>query len=300
MVVVQTGKYGRLGNRLILSAHLLAFAKEYRHWFVDFGFDEYAIFFSSSSNRPFLSWPQFPLGFPFAEKAQTISFTLSRHVTVGGRANRIFGKYEWFEQIYLKSLAEEANLDLESNRELVKRLINSKIVVCDGWWIRSHNLVQKHSSFIIDFFRPNLAIQREVYDRIEKLRQGTDYLVGVHVRREDYRVVAPHLVFEDSTWKKILFRIKEMLHPCTVKFVVCSNESLNWMNTNDLDYVIVKGEPVVDLHILAACDYIVGPPSTFSEWAAFVGRSKLCVLRSEQIGEIDSFIPITSPEGTRL
>lgn len=39
-MLIQAGKFGRLGNRLILTAHLMALAKEINHKFIDFGFEQ--------------------------------------------------------------------------------------------------------------------------------------------------------------------------------------------------------------------------------------------------------------------
>jgi hypothetical protein len=32
------------------------------------------------------------------------------------------------------------------------------------------------------------------------------------------------------------------------------------------------GHFIEDLYALASCDYIIGPPSTFSQWASFYGN----------------------------
>ena len=38
------------------------------------------------------------------------------------------------------------------------------------------------------------------------------------------------------------------------------------------------GDPVGDLFALAGCDRVIGPPSTFSQWAAFFGDVPICFL----------------------
>jgi hypothetical protein len=37
---------------------------------------------------------------------------------------------------------------------------------------------------------------------------------------------------------------------------------------------------VGDLYALARCDYIMGPPSTYTQWASFYGNQPLYHLRS--------------------
>ncbi|MEA5612883.1 hypothetical protein VB671_09130 [Nodularia spumigena UHCC 0040] len=56
--------------------------------------------------------------------------------------------------------------------------------------------------------------------------------------------------------------------------------------------------PVIDLYTLSKCDYIVGPVSTFSEWAAFYGNKLLYHLSSDKLPEcLENFQYIESPEG---
>ncbi|NEQ17997.1 MAG: hypothetical protein F6K44_31645 [Moorea sp. SIO3E2] len=180
-------------------------------------------------------------------------------------------------------------------------MTNSKFIVCDGWWIRSNNLVKKHSKFLIDFFQPVTAIQMRAKRRVEQLRDRVDYLIGVHVRREDYRDVAPHLVFDDQHWREILKHLKRLFYPQKIHFIVCSNEALEWDNIEGISYTFAKESAVIDMHILALCDYIIGPPSTFSEWAAFIGGAKLGVLRSKNIEfDIGKFSFVDFPIGTRI
>ena len=37
---------------------------------------------------------------------------------------------------------------------------------------------------------------------------------------------------------------------------------------------------ITDLYALSQCDYLLGPPSTFSQWASFYGNGKLCFVKN--------------------
>lgn len=46
---------------------------------------------------------------------------------------------------------------------------------------------------------------------------------------------------------------------------------------------ISKFDKTIDLYLLANCNLVVGPPSSFSSWAVFYGNSKrVCVLDENQ------------------
>jgi hypothetical protein len=50
------------------------------------------------------------------------------------------------------------------------------------------------------------------------------------------------------------------------------------------------GSVVGDLYALARCDYIMGPPSTYTQWASFYGnRPMLCLESKDQRIDRDQF-----------
>jgi hypothetical protein len=50
------------------------------------------------------------------------------------------------------------------------------------------------------------------------------------------------------------------------------------------------GDPAGDLFSLAACDYIMGPPSTFTLWASFFGGVPLYTINNSSDSlRIESF-----------
>src|SRR5207247_2609780 len=60
-----------------------------------------------------------------------------------------------------------------------------------------------------------------------------------------------------------------------VSFLVCSDETRNPAEFPGLTVGCGTDSPVGDLYALARCDYILGPPSTFSQWASFYGNKPL-------------------------
>jgi hypothetical protein len=49
------------------------------------------------------------------------------------------------------------------------------------------------------------------------------------------------------------------------------------------------------MYALAQCDLILGPPSTFSQWASFYGQRPLCIVRDrEMVVTPQSFVVFNS------
>jgi hypothetical protein len=63
---------------------------------------------------------------------------------------------------------------------------------------------------------------------------------------------------------------------------MCSNQKQDPTVFSSLAHFDPDGHLVVDMYSLAACDYIVGPPSTFSQWASFYGSVPLCIVRDAE------------------
>ena len=71
--------------------------------------------------------------------------------------------------------------------------------------------------------------------------------------------------------------MKQVLSPFSgkrIRFLTSSNEKINELNFKDYDCRLCTGHPVANLYSLARCDYIIGPPSTYSVWANYYGEAK--------------------------
>ena len=68
-----------------------------------------------------------------------------------------------------------------------------------------------------------------------------------------------------------MLRFEDIYGSNNVQFLICSNESVPDYLLEYKSRVFLNGSTMEDLYTLAQCDIIVGPPSTFSEWASFYG-----------------------------
>lgn len=106
-------------------------------------------------------------------------------------------------------------------------------------------------------------------------------IVGVHLRRKDYRVYANgQYYFDDETVAKWLKSL-EPEHRC--HFLIFSDEEVTATNfTRGVSLTIMRGNAGEDLYAMSQCEYLFGPLSTFSWTAHFLGRNR--------------YLPITSKE----
>lgn len=63
-------------------------------------------------------------------------------------------------------------------------------------------------------------------------------------------------------------------------FVLFSNEDLNIQHSSNV--FISNEEWYVDHHIMTVCDYLIGPPSTFTLWAGYIGHAKVIHIHTDK------------------
>ena len=90
--------------------------------------------------------------------------------------------------------------------------------------------------------------------------------------------------FEDNVYIDIIQQLNSLLYyNGPVTYLICSDEKIDKCAFNYFNIYFSKEDPVVDLLLLSKCDYIIGPPSTFSLWASYYGKVPLFTIKNNQV-----------------
>lgn len=146
-------------------------------------------------------------------------------------------------------------------------------------------------------FRPHDSIMGKAEAMIAEMRQGADLVVGVHIRRGDYATWNDgRFFYELEEYRQFMLRIQELYKDKKVAFFISSNEDFPADSFADCDCRRFGKEPsgaILDLYTLSLCDRIIGPFSSYSRWASFIGEVPLCFLETrEQAFTEESFSKI--------
>lgn len=149
----------------------------------------------------------------------------------------------------------------------------------DGWQHRSDiSFIVEQKSKIVELFKP----ADDVIHRVNSYFENYDGItIGVHVRRGDYKeYLDGKYYYADSVYAQVLEQLRSLFgeEGQKVRFLICSNEPFNVSTTQNDTFFINDADAITDLYALSRCDYIVGPPSSFSQWASFYGDVPLCQL----------------------
>ncbi len=167
-----------------------------------------------------------------------------------------------------------------------------------GWQTRTDTrYLQQILPQLKQIFRPKEEIMNKAEGLIIEMKKTADIIVGVHIRRGDYATWNDGRFFYSlEEYHKFMLRVKELYKDQKVSFIICSNEDFSMDIFTDCYCCRFEKEPsgaILDLYTLSLCDRIIGPFSSYSRWASFIGEVPLCFLetKDQQFTE-DSFSKI--------
>lgn len=135
-----------------------------------------------------------------------------------------------------------------------------------------------HKDEVLGYLKFSRQYIERAQKKIDEYKTETEsILVGVHVRRGDYKTWRNGKYYYTNEEYRCFFQQFAENTNKNVTFVVCTNDSeLNASDLMGLNYSLkINGcDQVTDLLVLSKCDYIMAPPSTYSWWAAFIGNCK--------------------------
>lgn len=175
-------------------------------------------------------------------------------------------------QLTLKSLFArnfDGSRSVEADRQWLLNQADRQAWV-KGWAFRSPEDVGKSKEYFCKLFTP--GCDREIKLELDEAKRGGRVL-SVHVRRGDYRYwQGGRYFYGDDVYVGLIQRALNA-KPDINKVLILSNELVKVSLYDGLGVEVLhsRGEWYEDQWRMAHSDYILGPPSTFSLWASFIG-----------------------------
>ena len=169
--------------------------------------------------------------------------------------------------------------------EQQKVMLEQKDVLATGWCVRFPDLFDKYRQEIVDLFEFSKKVRVRVQSRLGDKREDTIRL-GVHIRRGDYATWSHGAYFfDDATYVQAIRRFASLVPDRRVDVFICGNDpKLNraffQQSLSGSKVVFPDGSPAEDLCLFSECDYLLGPPSSFTLVAQMYRDARLCWLKS--------------------
>ena len=251
-MIITPHPYGRLANRLALATHWICHVEKYGGSYLHLAFADYARYFKNtrsslvvsyhSTKGPIVDWNPHRL-----VSVDSLLFTIDRHG----------GDYP---------LSAPAFLEKERN---------TRILITLGWNFRDFQATTEFADVARRYFEPAPKHAEATSRFTERCRQGTDTLIGVHIRQTDYaKFMGGKWLFPLSEYRRCMEAVAGF-SPCHTRFLIASDSPVDPAVFHGLDVVFAPGHTYQDNLALAQCDLLIGPPSTYNQWASFYGKVPL-------------------------
>lgn len=292
---------GRFANQLWMFANVLAFAMEHDYEVEAPSFFNYAQKFSYWNNSKLITVPadknETPdktqrkflyysnaLGFSHFGKPKVSLEALTLIGKVTSKLKKVLTKDDSLTRLYFEKL---------EYTEVVNQILKNDTVVFEGFmFCTSIAQMQKHGKALREIFKPQQSVLLKM-DWLIKQRIIDSIIIGVHIRRGDYRSYRDGIYFyELEIYKKQMHHLATLFSDKNPSFFICSDEPLGEDEFKDFNIIQNKnGNATEDLYLLSTCDYLIAPPSTFSKWASFYGEVPLYVIEdANQLPEQSDFV----------
>jgi hypothetical protein len=190
---------------------------------------------------------------------------------------RIVRKLELEKYIKRIKLFNSTN---EENINLLLSLLPSRDIYVGGWYFRVNNLAEKYQDYFIGKYtlKDKYIKNNNVMNLIDDMKRKGTLVVGVHIRRGDYKHwQGGKYNFDDDVYKNYMHALGieiERSYNKNVCFIIFSNEDIS---INENKYIYKSNNKwYVDHFLMSKCDMLIGPPSTFTMWASYIGKVKYC------------------------
>jgi hypothetical protein len=265
-LIVLNDMPGQLCNRIWAFAHFIAFGAERGVFVVVPFFGEYVTLF------------------PNTRRIRGVYFVPLAGLRYRRLVNLFFRAMRRMSEVLPAVVADRLHIERDhwGTETWPPSVLGSRghIVFLSGW---SHRKplpdLRPWRDKLCTLLRPCDESCRKVEDVFARNRREGTKVVGIHIRRGDYKDFAGgRFYFEPKHYARWMRQIAAQLD-YAVSFLICSNENIEADAFDGLPiFQIPTANSVEDLYALSLCDLIVGPSSTFSMWASFYGQVPIHLL----------------------
>ena len=254
-MIIIADKPGQLCNQIIVHANLYLFCKNHRLRLYNPSFHRYKHYFVSMSETSGSALPYFLIN---------LIARILRRLNVS------------FDFISVSSIGYENKVELDVVNH--SSPLFSKFCFVMGWKYRGNKLLSTHKADILDLFSPMPEYQLQVKSFFLEKVPSSDVKIGLHIRRGDYeRFEGGRYFYGLEIYAKLIRQVEALFIGKRVIFIVCSNdrEFVKELADQFNNLILGPGLEITDLYSLSKCDYLLGPPSTYTMWASFYGNVPL-------------------------
>lgn len=148
------------------------------------------------------------------------------------------------------------------------------VTFCYGWFFNNDIYREEDVKYYQNTFDPNVDKERLTNKYLQK--DDDQKIISVHIRRGDYKqFMDGRYYYEDDIYIKKIKEFLQVIPKQNYKILICTNdENLDIERyRKEFGDVIQSHEgPLEDQYLISQTSYLLGAPSTFSQWASIMGE----------------------------
>jgi hypothetical protein len=261
---------------LFLFSHFIARARESGLTVSNPAFEDYAEYFPSVRDDLFCRYPARPSAIRPSARLRRLLYRASNFAA--RVVTKLGGRLPLVRAYTLRDWDEVFPLDVPNFVASARR---GRVAFARGWLFRDQAAFDKHADALRDFFRPLPAHERNVAALLARSREGADVLVGVHIRHGIINFAnARHYWQPPEKYAEWMAKVERLFPGRRVAFLVCSDVKQDAAVFARQRTTFGNDHVIEDMYSFAGCDYLFGPPSTYTMWASFYGNVPLRLVTS--------------------
>lgn len=265
---------GQLANRVWLFAHFIAASIELQVRLANPAFGPVGALFKGPQHDVLARYPQVRSRLPRTDRsakaaayAATLSGSILHRIDRRGRVVQVV-RLPWNPSF---DLGDTYDLTSDAAASSIR---NRRVTMFKGWQFAVHPDLAKYHHELRTYFEPIDSVQSEIRACLATVTPELP-LVGLHIRRGDYTTfLGGRYHYSTAQYGQLIADLRALFSPRGVQILACSNDEAVFKDLGG-DILQGPGTAVADLYALSSCDYVIGPPSTFSMWASFYGQTPL-------------------------
>lgn len=290
-------KTGQLCNQLFLFSNIITIGIETNREVLNPSFYENSSYFKGTKGNKFSRFPRKDKKSIFSEKY--LSKFLKWYVHLFPLF--VFSTYKSSSIKFILAKAIKKNyshydekglyFDREDSDGRIEKFKTGKIKLINGFMYLNSPGMKRNRQILCDFFEPCDEYKSKPDQFLKELKKNYELLIGLHIRRGDYRSYRDgRYYYSDDDYRKVIKNLEECFVEKKIKILIVSDENVNSTLIEGNNVSHFGGNMIEDLYLLSECDFIIGPPSTYSKWASFYGEKPLYVLETTDMKiSVDEF-----------
>jgi hypothetical protein len=289
-IIILQHNGGRLANQLWNFASIYAYSLEKKYECRNYSFFEYGHYFERIKTDNLLvdvlffrTFEALEYIFPFKVARKIARILYGSYV----RSMEFFHKDEMIRYgdnnqnpYYLPPTRQSIGSlkMLEENNDIGK-------VYFYGWLFRDPAGLEKYRDRVVAYFTPGERYLKNANEQIRKLRSEYNRIIGVHIRKGDYKSWnGGNFSIDEKRFREVLDEYVRhfTVDPGKTAFLFFSDGRVDLSTFNGLHtFSPYNRYDVGDLYELSMCDVIIGSDSTFGAFASYYGKIPFIVATND-------------------